>query len=162
MSNHPQDKDVAFIEALAELLNRNQLSELSVKRDYGEDDSLEVRVIKHVAPPAAPVISYQPAPVAPMTAHAAAPAPAAPIDDPAQLPGAVTSPMVGTTYLSPEPGSTPFVTIGAQVAAGQTLMIIEAMKTMNQIPAPHAGTVRRILVEDGSPVEYGAPLMIID
>jgi len=70
--------------------------------------------------------------------------------------------MVGTVYLAPEPGAQPFVAIGAQVAAGQTVLIIEAMKTMNQIPAPRAGTLRRILIEDGTPVEYGAPLMIID
>jgi acetyl-CoA carboxylase biotin carboxyl carrier protein len=84
------------------------------------------------------------------------------IEDPAQHPGAVTSPMVGTAYLAPEPGAAPFVTVGATVAEGQTLLIIEAMKTMNQIPSPRAGVVRRILIEDGTPVEYGAPLMIVE
>ncbi|MGA1276061.1 MAG: acetyl-CoA carboxylase biotin carboxyl carrier protein [Gemmobacter sp.] len=162
MSKHPQDVDVAFIEALAELLNRNGLSELSVKREYGEDDSLEVRVARQIAPvPAAPVA----APVMVAAPAAPAPGPAAPppaSDDPAQHPGCLTSPMVGTAYLSPEPGAQPFVALGAQVAAGQTVLIIEAMKTMNQIPAPRAGTLRRILIEDGTPVEYGAPLMIID
>ncbi|MGA1269323.1 MAG: acetyl-CoA carboxylase biotin carboxyl carrier protein [Gemmobacter sp.] len=162
MSKHPQDVDVAFIEALAELLNRNGLSELSVKREYGEDDSLEVRVARQIAPvPAAPVA----APVMVAAPAAAAPSPAAPppaSDDPAQHPGCLTSPMVGTAYLSPEPGAQPFVALGAQVAAGLTVLIIEAMKTMNQIPAPRAGTLRRILIEDGTPVEYGAPLMIID
>jgi acetyl-CoA carboxylase biotin carboxyl carrier protein len=162
MSKHPQDVDVAFIEALAELLNRNGLSELSVKREYGEDDSLEVRVARQIAPvPAAPAA----APVMVAAPAAAAPGPAAPApasDDPAQHPGCLTSPMVGTAYLSPEPGAQPFVALGAQVAAGQTVLIIEAMKTMNQIPAPRAGTLRRILIEDGTPVEYGAPLMIID
>jgi acetyl-CoA carboxylase biotin carboxyl carrier protein len=90
--------------------------------------------------------------------------PAAPVapEDPAQHPGAITSPMVGTIYLSPEPGSAAFAAVGAQVTAGQTVLIIEAMKTMNHIPAPKSGTVKRILVEDGSPVEYGAPLMIIE
>jgi acetyl-CoA carboxylase biotin carboxyl carrier protein len=83
-------------------------------------------------------------------------------DDPAQHPGAVTSPMVGTVYLQSEPGTPPFVSVGASVEEGQTLLIIEAMKTMNQIPAPRAGIVKRILVGDGSPVEYGAPLMIIE
>ncbi|WP_284265936.1 acetyl-CoA carboxylase biotin carboxyl carrier protein, partial [Roseicyclus amphidinii] len=92
---------------------------------------------------------------------AAAAAPAA-SDDPAQAPGAVTSPMVGTVYLQPEPGSKSFVSVGDKVSEGQTLLIVEAMKTMNQIPAPRAGTVKRILVEDGAPVEYGAPLMIIE
>ncbi len=166
MSKQPQDVDVAFIEALAELLNRNGLSELSVKREYGEDDSLEVRVVRQLAPVAAAPVAAPPVMVAP----AAAPAPVAasvaaapaPSDDPAQHPGCLTSPMVGTVYLAPEPGAQPFVAIGAQVAAGQTVLIIEAMKTMNQIPAPRAGTLRRILIEDGTPVEYGAPLMIID
>ncbi len=94
-------------------------------------------------------------------AGAAAAAPAAP-EDPAQHPGAVTSPMVGTCYLAAEPGATPFVAVGATVTEGQTVLIIEAMKTMNHIPAPKAGTVKRILVEDGTPVEYGAPLLIIE
>ena len=148
MSKQTTDTDVAFISALAELLNKNDLTELSVKREYGEDDSLEVRVVKQ-----ATVMTVAAAPVA-VT-------PAAP-EDPAQHPGAVTSPMVGTIYLSAEPGATPFVAVGAQVAEGQTVLIIEAMKTMNHIPAPRAGTVKRILVEDGHPVEYGAPLMIIE
>ncbi len=82
--------------------------------------------------------------------------------DPAAHPGAVTSPMVGTVYLSAEPGADPFVKLGEAVAEGQTLLIVEAMKTMNQIPSPRTGTVKRILIEDGSPVEYGAPLMIVD
>jgi len=162
MSKQPQDVDVAFIEALAELLNRNGLSELSVKREYGEDDSLEVRVMRQLAPVAAATWAAPPV----VVAHAAAPVPLAaapaPSDDPAQHPGCLTSPMVGTAYLAPEPGAQPFVAIGAQVAAGQTVLIIEAMKTMNQIPAPRAGTLRRILIEDGTPVEYGAPLMIFD
>lgn len=162
MSKQNTDTDVAFISALAELLNKNELTELSVKREYGEDDSLEVRVVKQatvvtVAAAPAPMAHYAAAPAA----AAAASAPAAP-EDPAQHPGAVTSPMVGTIYLAAEPGSAPFVTIGAQVTEGQTVLIIEAMKTMNHIPAPRAGTVKRILVEDGHPVEYGAPLMIIE
>ena len=82
--------------------------------------------------------------------------------DPAKHPGAVTSPMVGTAYRAPEPGAKPFVEVGSTVTAGQTLLIIEAMKTMNQIPAPRAGTVTQILVEDGQPVEYGEPLLIIE
>jgi acetyl-CoA carboxylase biotin carboxyl carrier protein len=155
-----RDADVAFIEALARILARNDLTELSVKRDYAEDDSLEVRVVR-APPPAVQAAPAVPAP-APGPAAAPAPAPAALPDDPAQHPGAVTSPMVGTAYLAPEPGAAPFVTIGATVAEGQTLLIIEAMKTMNQIPSPRAGIVRRILIEDGTPVEYGAPLMIVE
>ena len=163
MSKQTTDTDVAFISALAELLNRNELTELSVKREYGEDDSLEVRVVKQatvvtVAAAPAPVV-HQAAPAA--AAPAAAATPAAP-EDPAQHPGAVTSPMVGTVYLAAEPGASPFVTVGAQVTEGQTVLIIEAMKTMNHIPAPRSGTVKRILVEDGHPVEYGAPLMIVE
>ena len=161
MSKQTTDTDVAFISALAELLNKNDLTELSVKREYGEDDSLEVRVVKQatvvtVAAAPAPVLHH----AAPVAAAPAA-APAAP-EDPAQHPGAVTSPMVGTAYLAAEPGASPFVTVGAQVTEGQTVLIIEAMKTMNHIPAPRSGTVRRILVEDGHPVEYGAPLMIVE
>ncbi|MEX5726835.1 acetyl-CoA carboxylase biotin carboxyl carrier protein [Rhodovulum iodosum] len=158
MSKNSRDDDVAFIQALAELLNVNELTELSVKREYGEDDSLDVRVSRAAPVAAAPVAAPLPA-AAPTPA---APAPAAPVEDPAQHPGAVTSPMVGTAYLQPEPGSEAFVSVGSTVTEGQTLLIVEAMKTMNHIPAPRAGTVKRILVEDGAPVEYGAPLMIIE
>jgi acetyl-CoA carboxylase biotin carboxyl carrier protein len=160
MSKHSSDADVAFIQALAELLNANDLTELSVKREYGPDDRLDVKVSKQTHLVAAPAPVYAPAPVA----HAAgvpAAAPAAP-EDPAQHPGAVTSPMVGTVYLSAEPGAAAFVTVGATVTEGQTVLIIEAMKTMNHIPAPRAGVVKRILVADGNAVEYGAPLLIIE
>jgi len=167
MSNETHESDVAFIRALAELLNENDLTELSVKREYGQDDTLNVRVSRrgetvttHVSSaPAAPAA----APVAAPAAGAAAPAEAAePVEDPASHPGAVTSPMVGTVYMQAEPGAPSFVGVGQQVGEGDTLLIIEAMKTMNHIPAPRAGTVRRILVEDGAAVEYGAPLMIIE
>lgn len=167
MSKNSPDADVAFISALAELLNKNDLTELSVKREYGERDSLDVKVVKkapvvHVAAPAvAAPLAYAPAAPA-ASAAPAAPAAAAPIEDPAQHPGAVTSPMVGTVYLSAEPGAAPFVSVGATVAEGQTVLIIEAMKTMNHIPAPRAGVVKRILATDGQAVEYGAPLMIIE
>ncbi|MDP4033607.1 MAG: acetyl-CoA carboxylase biotin carboxyl carrier protein [Pseudorhodobacter sp.] len=163
MSTHSTDADVAFIQALAELLNKNDLTELSVMRAYGEDDSLEVRVVKQ-----SNIVQTSFANPAPVMVAAPAPAPAATTaapsaaEDPAQLPGAVTSPMVGTAYLSAEPGSAPFVSVGSSVTEGQTVMIIEAMKTMNHIPAPRAGTVKRILVADGTPIEYGAPLMIIE
>lgn len=161
MTKKNHDSDVAFIQALAELLRENDLTELEVMREYGEDDSLNVRVSR-----AAPNVTYAaPAPVhyapAPTAAAAAAPV-AAPSQDPATLPGAVTSPMVGTVYMQAEPGSPAFVTVGAHVNEGDTLLIIEAMKTMNHIPAPKSGTVKRILVEDGAAVEYGAPLMIIE
>lgn len=167
MTKTSHGDDVAFIRALAELLRENDLTELEVKRDYGEDSALNVRVTR--TPPAIIQAPAQPAPA--LAAHAA-PAPAVPATvadvapaagtDPANHPGAVPSPMVGTVYLQPEPGSDPFVRVGSQVSKGQTILIVEAMKTMNQIAAPHDGTVTRILVEDGSPVEYGAPLVIIE
>lgn len=164
MSKHSTDADVAFIKALAEILNTNELTEISVKRDYAEDDSLDVRVVKQAnvvtMTQAAPMMA---APVAAAaSAAAAAPAVAAGSDDPAQHPGALTSPMVGTAYLAAEPGAKPFVAVGDKVTEGQTVLIIEAMKTMNHIPANRAGTVKRILFEDGSAVEFGAPLMIIE
>jgi acetyl-CoA carboxylase biotin carboxyl carrier protein len=159
MTKERTDTDVAFIQALAELLNANDLTELSVKREYGPDDRLDVKVSKHAAPvvQAAAPMQYAAAPAA-----AAAPVAISAPEDPAQHPGAVTSPMVGTVYLSAEPGAAPFVTVGATVTEGQTVLIIEAMKTMNHIPATRAGVVKRILTADGNAVEYGAPLMIIE
>ncbi|MBW0159104.1 acetyl-CoA carboxylase biotin carboxyl carrier protein [Sedimentimonas flavescens] len=165
MSKQSHENDVAFIQALAELLNKNELTELSVVREYGEDDSLEVRVVKQATVVAAPAPVYAAAPMA-APAPAAAPAAAAPAAaaeaDPAAHPGAVTSPMVGTVYLSPEPGASAFVKVGDAVKEGQTLLIVEAMKTMNHIPAPKSGTVKRILIDDASPVEFGTPLMIVE
>ncbi|MEL7166311.1 MAG: acetyl-CoA carboxylase biotin carboxyl carrier protein [Pseudomonadota bacterium] len=162
MTDNKHDADVAFIQALAELLRENDLTELQVKRDYGADDSLNVRVSRQVAQAAAPVqVAAAAAPVAAPPAPAAAPAPEAEAD-PAGHPGAVTSPMVGTIYLQAEPGAPAFISVGAQVAEGDTLLIVEAMKTMNHIPAPRAGTVKRILVDDGAAVEFGAPLVILE
>jgi acetyl-CoA carboxylase biotin carboxyl carrier protein len=161
MTKTPRENDVAFIEALAELLNKSGLAELSVKREYGDNDSLNVRVTKY----ARQVAATAPAPVAIAPSAASVPAAAVAVadgTDPASHPGAVPSPMVGTVYLSAEPGAEPFISVGSKVTEGQTVMIVEAMKTMNHIPAPRAGTVKRILVEDGSPVEYGAPLLIIE
>ncbi|RKF17258.1 acetyl-CoA carboxylase biotin carboxyl carrier protein [Roseovarius spongiae] len=166
MPNKSHDDDVAFIKALAELLNENDLTELQVKRNYAEDDSLNVRVSRRVeAPQPAPAPQAYAAPApAPAAAQPAGDAPAAQqsAEDPANHPGAVTSPMVGTVYTQAEPGAPAFVSVGDAVAEGDTLLIIEAMKTMNHIPAPRSGTVKRILVEDGAAVEYGAPLMIIE
>ncbi len=161
MSNETHVSDVAFIRALAELLNENDLTELSVKREYGQDDTLNVRVSRRgesvttqVSPPAPPA-----APEPAQTAGAAT----GPLgEDPASHPGAVTSPMVGSVYMQAEPGAPSFVSVGQHVTEGDTLLIIEAMKTMNHIPAPRGGIVTRILVEDGAAVEYGAPLMIIE
>jgi len=164
MTKKPNENDVVFIQALAELLSSQDLTEIEVNRLYGEDNSLNVRISKaqnvtHMtAAPAAPLAAAAPAAPAPAPA---AEAPAA-IEDPAAHPGAVTSPMVGTVYLQAEPGSPPFITVGAKVSEGDTILIIEAMKTMNQIPAPKAGTVTRILVEDSAAVEFGSPLVIIE
>lgn len=165
MTKNNRDQDVEFIKALAELLRENDLNELEVSREYGEDDSLNVRVARGgvVAAPvmtAAPVAAAT-APV-PAAAPAAAVAPAAPSDDPASHPGAVPSPMVGTVYMQAEPGAPAFISVGASISEGDTLLIIEAMKTMNHIPAPKSGTIKRILVEDGAAVEFGTPLVIIE
>ncbi|PVA10455.1 acetyl-CoA carboxylase biotin carboxyl carrier protein [Pelagivirga sediminicola] len=162
MPKKTHDDDVAFIKALAELLNENELTELQVKRAYGEDDSLNVRVSRRTEAAAPQYVAQAPMAQAPAPASAAAAPAAAPGEDPASHPGAVTSPMVGTVYTQAEPGAPAFVSVGDKVSEGDTLLIIEAMKTMNHIPAPRGGTVKRILVEDGGAVEYGAPLMIIE
>jgi acetyl-CoA carboxylase biotin carboxyl carrier protein len=141
--------DAAAIRALADILVETGLTEIEIS----EKDS-RVRVVR--AP--APVVAAAPVTVA------AAPAPVV-AAEPVVLkdhPGAVPSPMVGVLYLAPEPGSPPFVTLGQSVAAGQTLLLIEAMKTFNQIKAPRAGRVTQILVQSGAPVEYGEALMVIE
>jgi acetyl-CoA carboxylase biotin carboxyl carrier protein len=167
MTESKRDADVAFIEALAGLLREKDLNEIEVMREYGEDDSLTVRVSRGFAPVAAAVAA--PAAVAPAAAAPAAVATApagdaepAAGDDPASHPGAVTSPMVGTIYMQAEPGAPAFISVGATVSEGDTLLIVEAMKTMNHIPAPKSGTVKRILVDDGAAVEFGTPLVIVE
>ena len=165
MTKNNRDQDVEFIKALAELLRENDLNELEVSREYGEDDCLNVRVARGGVA-AAPVMTAAPvaaalAPV-PAAVPAAAAAPAAPSDDPASHPGAVPSPMVGTVYMQAEPGAPAFISVGASISEGDTLLIVEAMKTMNHIPAPKSGTIKRILVEDGAAVEFGTPLVIIE
>ena len=167
MSKRSHEDDVEFIKALAELLSENELSELQVKRDYPDDGSLNVRVSKlsnvTTTTLSAPVAAAAPAAPAAATPAADMAAPAADTgSDPASHPGAVTSPMVGTVYLSPEPDAPVFVKVGDTVQEGQTLLIVEAMKTMNQIPAPKSGTLKRVLVEDGGPDEFGAPMKIVE
>ena len=159
MTKNSKDADVAFIQALAAILDENEMTEIQVKRIYGNNDSLNVRVSRKVEMIAAAPVAV--AAAAPVAAAAEAPV-AAKSEDPATLPGAVTSPMVGTAYLQPEPSAPAFVSVGAQVNEGDTILIIEAMKTMNHIPAPQSGVVKRILVADGDAVEFGAPLMIIE
>lgn len=150
--------DPATIRELAQILRDSDLTEIELV-----DNDMRVKLVRQVtvAPMAMPVAAaHAPAPAVSVAASPAPAAPAADVD--ADHPGAVTSPMVGVAYLSPEPTSAPFVTIGSKVAQGQTLMLIEAMKTYNQIKAPRAGTVTRILVESGMPVEFGEPLMIVE
>ena len=162
MDKTPQESDIAFIRALAELLRETDLTEIEVNREYGDDDVLTVRVARQITVTApAPVQVAMPAVSAALSAPAASNAAVA-ASDPSDDPGVVSSPMVGTVYLQGEPGSPAFVKIGDTVTEGQTILIIEAMKTMNQIPAPRPGRVKRILVEDGSPVEFGAPLIILE
>lgn len=159
----PHDSDVSFIQALAELLRENDLTELQVKREYGENDALNVRVSRKQPAQVVTQVAAAAPMAAPVAAATPAAAPAAEASaDPASLPGAVISPMVGTVYMSPEPDADVFVKVGDKVSEGDTLLIIEAMKTMNHIPAPKSGTVKRLLVEDGAPVEFGAPLMIVE
>ncbi|MGE4611645.1 MAG: acetyl-CoA carboxylase biotin carboxyl carrier protein [Paracoccaceae bacterium] len=160
MGDKKPNTDVEFITALAELLRANDLTEIEVMREFAKDDMINVRVARQIQAPTVVAATQVAAPVA-VAAGAATPA-ASNNDDPAQLAGAVNSPMVGTAYLSAEPGSSAFVKVGDAVKEGQTLLIIEAMKTMNQIPAPKSGKVARILVDDGAPVEFGDPLIILE
>lgn len=149
--------DPKTVRALAEILSDTGLTEIEIETKEGK-----VRVARTPAPITQHVSTAMHAP-APMQASApvAAPAAAAPADD-AKHAGAVLSPMVGVAYLASEPGAAPFITVGQTVAVGQTLLLIEAMKTYNQIRAQKAGTVMRILVETGQPVEYGQPLLIVE
>ena len=151
--------DPATIRELAQILRDSDLTEIELV-----DNDVRVKLVRQisVAPMAMPMAAPIAMPAAGTPAAvAAAPAAAAGVDD-ADHPGAVTSPMVGVAYLSSEPTAAPFVTVGSKVAQGQTLLLIEAMKTYNQIKAPRAGTVTRILVESGTPVEFGEPLMIVE
>src|SRR5260370_10861134 len=158
MARQPDDKtaakfksdDSALIRELALLLDETGLTEIEIERA-----GLRVRVARNISIAASMPSNAQPAASAP----AAAPVVVA---DVAKHPGVVPSPMVGTAYWASEPGAKPFTEIAARVSVGQTLLIIEAMKTMNQIPSPRAGTVTQILVEDGHPVEFGEPLVIIE
>ncbi|MFK4656922.1 acetyl-CoA carboxylase biotin carboxyl carrier protein [Bradyrhizobium japonicum] len=162
MARQPDDKaavkfsseDSALVRELALLLDETSLTEIEIERA-----GLRLRVARNISVAATMPMQMAAAPaILPAAAAAAAPAAA----DLSKHPGAVISPMVGTAYWAPEPGAKPFIEVGSKVSIGQTLLIIEAMKTMNQIPSPRAGTVTQILVEDGQPVEYGEPLVIIE
>jgi acetyl-CoA carboxylase biotin carboxyl carrier protein len=162
MARQPEDKsapkftsdDSALIRELALLLDETSLTEIEIERA-----GLRLRVARNISIATSMPANLQPAAPAPA---AAAPAVVADAADAAQHPGAVHSPMVGTAYLASEPGARPFIEVGSKVSVGQTLLIIEAMKTMNQIPSTRAGTVTQILVEDGQPVEFGEPLVIVE
>ena len=147
----PKSDDSALIRELALLLDETNLTEIEIERA-----GLRVRVARSVGLAVSMPPSYQPAAAGTVTA--------APLEitEIAKHPGVVPSPMVGTAYWASEPGAKPFIEVGSKVSLGQTLLIIEAMKTMNQIPSPRAGTVTQILVEDGQPVEFGEPLVIIE
>ncbi len=145
--------DKALIRELSELLDETNLTEIELSEGNRSVRVSRAATATVAAPAAIPVAA------APAAATAATTAPA-PVDA-AEEAGAVYSPMVGTVYLAPEPSAANFVKVGDTVAEGQTLLIIEAMKVMNQIPAPHAGTVKRILVEDAQPVEYGDILVLV-
>ncbi|MEE9426922.1 MAG: acetyl-CoA carboxylase biotin carboxyl carrier protein [Paracoccaceae bacterium] len=162
MAKQNNSADVEFIKALAALLDENDLTEIEVKREYGDADRLNVKVSRTKQVVQAAVQVAASAPVAAATATENPASDGGGQDDPAGHPGAVTSPMVGTVYMSPEPDAPPFAKVGDTVSEGDTLLIVEAMKTMNHIPAPHSGTVKRILVADRDAVEFGAPLMIVE
>lgn len=151
-SYKPNAAEAAWIRELAAILDQTGLTEIEI-----EKSDVRVRVARAVA--AGPAVAYAPASIQAPAPNKPAPAPAAIEGPPA---GAVTSPMVGTIYLCPSPGADPFVKTGDRIAQGQTLMIVEAMKTMNPIAAPKAGTVRQILVRDAQPVEFGEPLVVIE
>ena len=147
--------DPELVRQLAVLLDDTNLTEIEI-----QDGERRIKVARNITVGAAPTYMAAPtaAPVA--AAPAAAPAPAA---EPAgDHPGTVKSPMVGTAYLTPEPGGKPFVSVGDKVTVGQTIVIVEAMKVMNAIPSPRAGTVKAILVESGQPVEYDQPLIVVE
>jgi acetyl-CoA carboxylase biotin carboxyl carrier protein len=164
--NKPSQVDQDLIRAIAELLNKENLAEIEIEQDdfrVRVTRSLAREVVQMAAPAYAPQMPA-PAPAAPAAGVPAGSVPAAApaAEDLAANPGTLTSPMVGTAYRAPEPGKPSFVEVGAKVSEGQTVLIIEAMKTMNQIPAHRSGTITRILVEDAQPVEYGEPLVVIE
>ncbi len=146
------DVDIELIEKLADLMADKGLTELVV-----EEDDTKLRLQRGGG---APVYAAGPAPIAAAAPSAAVAATTA--ETAGNHPGAIKAPMVGTAYLSPQPGAANFVSVGSKVAAGDTVLIIEAMKVMNQIPAPKAGTVTQILVADGEPVEFGEALLVIE
>ena len=162
MTKKNRDQDVEFIQSLAKLLNQNELTELEVSREYGETDKINVRVSKSGSPEVYQVASQHPSIAAAISPKPQEGSSDQNINDPVSHPGAVTSPMVGTVYMQAEPGAEPFISVGSSVSEGDTLLIVEAMKTMNQIPSPKSGTVKRIFVEDGAAVEFGSPLVVVE
>lgn len=156
-SNKGNSIDPDLIRKLADILKETELSEIEV-----EQDDLKIRVARQLTAAPAAVYAAAPAPVAAPAAAPVAAAEAAPAVTPAAAKDAVKSPMVGTVYLAPQPGAANFIKVGDRVKAGQTLLIVEAMKTMNPIPSPKDGVVAEILVSDAQPVEFGAPLIAFE
>jgi acetyl-CoA carboxylase biotin carboxyl carrier protein len=163
MAGKPQDPSTAdaktsltterdLIRELAQALDESNLTEIEIERA-----GFRLRIARNVS-----IAAALPAATPQMVAPTPSPTTAAAVTDYSKHPGAVPSPMVGTAYWAPAPGAKPFVEVGSSVKSGDTILIIEAMKTMNQIPAPRDGTVKQILVEDGQPVEFGEPLVIIE
>jgi acetyl-CoA carboxylase biotin carboxyl carrier protein len=156
MSNKSQPIDPDFVREIAALISQTDLTEIEV-----EKGDLRIRVARQVTVQAAPMQQFVSAPAAPV-AVAAAPAAAAAAVDLSAHPGAVRSPMVGTAYRRPSPGANAFIEVGTVVKAGEKILLVEAMKTFNEIVAPRAGTITHILIEDGQPVEYGETLVVIE
>ncbi len=155
MSNLSFDPEA--IRALAKILRETDLTEIELVEDGSRIRVARTAPVQQVVQGVAPAPAASPAAAAPTAAEAAASE-----EITAATPGVVASPMVGVAYLSPEPGSAPFISLGARVSQGQTILLIEAMKTFNQIKAPKAGTVTRILIENGTPVEFAEPLLVIE
>jgi acetyl-CoA carboxylase biotin carboxyl carrier protein len=162
MAKKNHESDVSFIRELAVLLKEHDLTELEVARDYGENDNLNVRVARqktslpqqHITIPQQTIDSSDVTIVEQKENKIPT--------DPKNDPGTITSPMVGTVYLAPEPGASDFIKVGQSIKEGDTLLIVEAMKTMNQIPSPKSGKISRILIADGNAVEFGTPLLMIE
>ena len=162
MAKKNHESDVSFIRELTVLLRDHDLTELEVARDYGENDNLNVRIARQMQK-----VQQNEIATLPVTTIVSEISPKIEkennkLNDPINNPGTITSPMVGTVYLAPEPGALEYSQIGKIVKEGDTLLIIEAMKTMNQIPSPKSGKITRILVDDGTAVEFGSPLIIIE
>ncbi len=167
MDKKDHDRDLGLIRELTTLFRDQDLSEMEFRRSYPDKSHLKVRFVRNTGadpvPDSAPAVSHvETRTVSGSVTASTTGEPGESGESHEQHPGLITSPMVGTAYLQAEPGAPPFVSAGDEVQQGQTLLIIEAMKTMNFIPSPKSGRVSRVFVENASPVEFGAPLMIVE